>query len=100
MGLRERHDHGQCDKIKIDKQFIRNISNRTGHAAVISSILAIGRDLDIATTAEGVETREQFEILRASGIAMVQGDYFGKPVPASELVFGDAGAKRKISGVR
>jgi diguanylate cyclase (GGDEF)-like protein len=86
------------DKIEIDKQFIRSVSSRAGHAAMISSVLAIGRDLGITTIAEGVETRQQFEILRASGIAMVQGDYFSKPVPAADLDFGDLVAERRRVG--
>ena len=76
------------DKIKIDQSFTRNLMSRTECAAIMSSVLALGRGLDIATTAEGVETEAQFELLRALGIDSVQGYLFGRPCPASELDLG------------
>ena len=48
-------------------------------------LAAIANGLDIATTAEGVETKEQFDLLRAAGVTSVQGYLFGRAVPASEL---------------
>jgi len=50
-------------------------------------VRALGYGLDIATTAEGVETEQQFEMLRATGINTVQGYLFGRPCPVSELNF-------------
>ena len=41
----------------------------------------------MSTTAEGVETKEQFEILRANGVTFVQGYLFGKPCPVAQLEF-------------
>jgi diguanylate cyclase (GGDEF)-like protein len=75
------------DKIKIDKSFTRHMTKRPSHAAIIASALAISRGLDMTTTAEGVETKEQLESLRASGVTFVQGFLFAKPCPASELEF-------------
>jgi diguanylate cyclase (GGDEF)-like protein/PAS domain S-box-containing protein len=75
------------DKIKIDKSFTQNITHRADCAAVVASVLALGSGLDVATVAEGVETKQQFEILRASGVKFVQGYLFGAPAPAEELDF-------------
>ena len=75
------------DKIKIDKSFTQGLSNRADCAAVVASVLTLARGLDIAVTAEGVETREQFELLRAAGVDEVQGYLFGRPTPVGELSF-------------
>jgi EAL domain-containing protein (putative c-di-GMP-specific phosphodiesterase class I) len=50
-------------------------------------VLALGSGLDIMTVAEGVETEQQFELLRAAGVDFVQGFLFGRPCPAAELDF-------------
>jgi EAL domain-containing protein (putative c-di-GMP-specific phosphodiesterase class I) len=50
-------------------------------------VVTLAYGLNIATTAEGVETEEQFELLRAAGVTQVQGFLFGRPRPMSELGF-------------
>ena len=75
------------DKIKIDKSFTQGLIERAECAAVIASVLTLSRGLDIATTAEGVETEEQYDMLRAAGVNLVQGYLFGQPCPACELRF-------------
>ncbi len=75
------------DKIKIDKLFTRNITNRPDCAAIISAVLALAEGLGIETTAEGVETPEQLQILRLAGVSSVQGYLIQRPCPASELNF-------------
>jgi len=75
------------DKIKIDRSFTRNLTQRADCAAVISSVLALAAGLELPTVAEGVETAQQFEILRASGVQYAQGYLFGAACPASELDF-------------
>jgi EAL domain-containing protein (putative c-di-GMP-specific phosphodiesterase class I) len=54
---------------------------------VVASILTLARGLEIAVTAEGVETNSQFELLRAQGVDYVQGYLFGRPRPLAELDF-------------
>ena len=73
------------DKIKIDKSFTQNMAKRAECAAIVSSVRALGRGLNILTTAEGVETEQQFELLRTASVNLVQGYLFGRPCPASEL---------------
>ena len=73
------------DKIKIDRSFTLNMTRNPACAAVIATVITLGRCLDIATTAEGVESKQEFESLRVSGINCVQGYLFGRPCPVSEL---------------
>lgn len=75
------------DKIKIDKSFTQGLASRVDCAAVVASVLSLARGLDIAVTAEGVETKEQFELLRTAGVNQVQGYLFGRPSPVAEIDF-------------
>jgi diguanylate cyclase (GGDEF)-like protein len=75
------------DKIKIDKSFIQSMTSRADGAAIVCAIAGLGRNLDIATTAEGVETEEQLLFLRTAGCELAQGYLFSRPVPASNLTF-------------
>jgi diguanylate cyclase (GGDEF)-like protein/PAS domain S-box-containing protein len=76
------------DKIKIDKSFTLNMTRNPTSAAIIAAVLSLGRSLDIATTAEGVETWQEFQALRVSGVNFVQGYLFSRPCPVSGLDFG------------
>jgi len=75
------------DEIKIDKSFIQNMTTRLDCAAIVGVISQLGRNLDIETTAEGVETIEQFVFLRTAGCRLAQGYFFSRPVPACDLLF-------------
>jgi EAL domain-containing protein (putative c-di-GMP-specific phosphodiesterase class I) len=84
------------DKIKIDRSFTLNLTKRSDCAAIVSAVLALGHGLDIETAAEGVETEQQFSILRAAGVTFVQGNLFGLPLPATALEFDGAGAADRV----
>ena len=73
------------DKVKIDRPIAQGFANRRDCGAVVASVLALARGLDIATAAKGVESREQFEALLAAGVGFAQGYLFGRPVPYDEL---------------
>ncbi len=75
------------DKIKIDKSFTQNLTKRSECAAIISATLTLAENLNIATTAEGVETVDQYRILRLAGVTCLQGYLFKRPGPAAELDF-------------
>ena len=75
------------DKIKIDKSFTQNLTKRAECAAIISATLTLANNLDIATTAEGVETREQYELLRLAGVTSLQGYLFKRPCPVEDIHF-------------
>jgi len=73
------------DVIKIDNGLVRPVVNSSVAQELISSIVDIGRALDVAVTAEGAETKEHVEILRGCGCRYLQGFYFSHPIPATEL---------------
>ena len=75
------------DKIKIDRSFVHELSSRANSAAIVCAVIGLGQSLNIATTAEGIETEEQLELLRAAGCRLGQGYLFSRPVPAQELKF-------------
>jgi len=73
------------DKIKIDQSFVRELAERPDCMAIVRAITGLGASLGIATTAEGVETQEQLERLRAEGCTEVQGYLFSPPRPLEEI---------------
>ena len=74
------------DKIKIDRSFIRELGNDSDGIAIIRAVTHLGRNLNMITIAEGVETQEQLDILRAEGCTQVQGYFFSRPRPAGEVL--------------
>jgi diguanylate cyclase (GGDEF)-like protein len=85
------------DKVKIDKSFTEHITERTDCAAIVNSIVGLGRSLDIVTIVEGVETARQLERIRAAGATFAQGYLFGKPMPAALLDFNGADVSRNAN---
>jgi diguanylate cyclase (GGDEF)-like protein len=73
------------DKIKIDRCFTADSNRKRGGAAIVQAIATLGASLGVETTAEGVETAEQLELVRQAGCTEVQGYLIGRPRPASEL---------------
>jgi diguanylate cyclase (GGDEF)-like protein len=71
-------------KIKIDRAFVSEIPLSTESAAIVSAVAALARSLDLRLNAEGIETRDQLELLRLLGCAEGQGYLFGKPAPLAE----------------
>jgi diguanylate cyclase (GGDEF)-like protein len=74
------------DKIKIDRSFVNELSSARAEAhhlarAVVRFAISLGK----VTTAEGVETKEQLDILREEGCVETQGYYFSRPMPASDI---------------
>jgi diguanylate cyclase (GGDEF)-like protein len=73
------------DKIKIDRSFIGGIGEKEECAAIVKAIATLGAALGMTITAEGVETIEQFLLVRDHGCTEVQGYFFGRPCPVDEL---------------
>ena len=69
----------QPDLIKIDMRLIRGIDTSPARRAVVDGILTIAAELDIAVLAEGVESEEEFVVLKEAGIRMFQGYWFARP---------------------
>ena len=74
------------DKIKIDQTFVRDISNRRDCVAIVRAVAGLAQTLNMRTVAEGVETIDHLERVRAAGCDEVQGYFFSKPVPASQVL--------------
>jgi diguanylate cyclase (GGDEF)-like protein len=73
------------DGVKIDRSFIHDLGSRADAVYLVRAIVGLCRDLGIRSTAEGVETAAQAEILRMEGCTELQGYLFGRPTPASGL---------------
>lgn len=82
------------DKIKIDKSFVEDIPSKNCSMAIISAITRLSRELNIMTTAEGVEREEQAALLRAVGCNYMQGFLFARPRSSVELNFNSKILKR------
>jgi diguanylate cyclase (GGDEF)-like protein len=73
------------DTLKVDRSFIQSIADTPNVATLVSTIVSLARAFNMHTVAEGVETVEQLEILRAMKCEEAQGYLFGRPTPASEV---------------
>jgi diguanylate cyclase (GGDEF)-like protein/PAS domain S-box-containing protein len=73
------------DKIKVDQSFVRDITVDPNDAAIVSAILAMSKQLDIRTVAEGVETQEQLSFLASMACDEYQGYLFSRALPASQV---------------
>jgi diguanylate cyclase (GGDEF)-like protein len=74
------------DKIKIDRSFMQGFDAKGRDAeTVVKTIIALGRELNMRVTVEGVETAKQAAFLDGADADQVQGFFFGRPVPASEI---------------
>ena len=73
------------DRLKIDRSFIRELKVNTIDASIVNTIVNLGHELNLNVVAEGVETIEQFELLRSINCDAVQGFLFSRPLAATEL---------------
>lgn len=72
--------------LKIDRSFIQHITTLKDKQAIVESIILMSHRLNIKVVAEGVETKEQVEILREMNCDIIQGYYYSKPVPSKGLM--------------
>ena len=78
----------QCfpfDKIKIDRSFVKDITENTGSLNIVRAVAALANGMGMTATAEGVETREQLDKITSEGCAEMQGFLFSRPLPAHEI---------------
>lgn len=73
------------DALKLDMKFIKNITEDTKACRLVEIMIQIARLLEVPVIAEGVETKEQMELLKSIGCDIIQGYYFSKPLPPEEF---------------
>jgi diguanylate cyclase (GGDEF)-like protein len=71
--------------IKIDRSFVMDMCENASDATIVRSTIDLGRNLGLDVVAEGVETQEEWNALRAQGCTLAQGYFISKPLPAEEL---------------
>ncbi|KQW02887.1 hypothetical protein ASC87_00595 [Rhizobacter sp. Root1221] len=74
------------DVVKIDRSFVRDVTNSVEGASLTKAIIAMARSLNLTTVAEGVETEGQLSFLNTHRCDAIQGYYFSRPLPANDLV--------------
>jgi diguanylate cyclase (GGDEF)-like protein/PAS domain S-box-containing protein len=80
--LREFH----VDELKIDRSFIDTITADSASVSLVAAIVQLARSLSLTTVAEGVETREQYTLLRELGCDRLQGYFFARPAQVDDVV--------------
>jgi EAL domain-containing protein (putative c-di-GMP-specific phosphodiesterase class I) len=73
-------------KLKIDRAFVVQVAERHDSQAVCAALIELGRRLDIAVLAEGVETPEEVDALRVLGCQLFQGFFFARPLPVEKFL--------------
>ncbi len=75
-----------CTEIKIDRMFISNADTNYETRQILSSMVHLGKALDLKVIAEGVETQEQWDMVIKMGVDQVQGYYTGKPMSSADII--------------
>ena len=73
------------DVLKIDRAFVAAIVDDERDRAIVRAVVALGDNLGLTSTAEGIETREQLAVPRRPGCRLAQGYLFARPMPAAEV---------------
>ncbi|WP_159099063.1 bifunctional diguanylate cyclase/phosphodiesterase [Aquabacterium olei] len=73
------------DELKIDRSFIADVAGEGNDGVIARTIISLANSLGLSAVAEGVETAEQFEALKALGCHAFQGYHFGRPLPLADL---------------
>jgi predicted signal transduction protein with EAL and GGDEF domain len=85
------------DKIKIDRSFISGLPGDNESIAIVRAVAGLAANLNMTATAEGVETAEQLETIRALGCVEMQGYLFSRPVPPSQIMLLLEPQRRKLA---
>lgn len=73
------------DQLKVDQEFVRHISSGSNEVVIVRTIVGMAHNLGLRVIAEGVETQEQFELLRSFDCPGFQGYFFSRPVPVEDF---------------
>jgi EAL domain-containing protein (putative c-di-GMP-specific phosphodiesterase class I) len=74
------------DKLKIDQSFVRGMEHDAADAAIVRAVITLGREMELAILAEGVEEAGQLAMLRAMRCDQIQGYLFSKPLTETQLL--------------
>jgi len=85
------------DELKVDRSFVSSMTEQRDSRKIVAAVVGLGQSLGLSTVAEGVETREQAEMLRWLGCELGQGWFFGRPMPGEELAGAGSATPKKIS---
>jgi EAL domain-containing protein (putative c-di-GMP-specific phosphodiesterase class I) len=72
------------DYLKVDRSFVATMFEKRENMEIVRAIVALGTNLGMQIIAEGVETVEQYEMLRELGCHFAQGYYFSRPIPEAD----------------
>ena len=86
------------DKIKIDRSFVKDATSSPDSLAIVKAVVGLGHSLGLTTTAEGVETEDQLDLIRQQGCEEMQGYLLSAPLPASAV--GELLTRFRLTGVR
>ena len=73
------------DILKIDQSFVRQISTAGEDTTIVTAVIGMARQLKLRVIAEGVETLQELEFLRAHHCDEAQGYYFSRPIPSEQF---------------
>jgi polar amino acid transport system substrate-binding protein len=73
------------DTLKIDRSFVTDMANNSEHQKLVFAMIELGHNFDLKVTAEGIEDRITFDLLKSYGCDIAQGYYFSKPLPVFEF---------------
>src|SRR5262249_48739879 len=80
-----RPKHTPVDVLKIDRAFVRDVHRDASLASMVRAMIQLAQGLEMTPLAEGVETQQELEFLRANGCRLAQGFLFARPVPAEDI---------------
>jgi EAL domain-containing protein (putative c-di-GMP-specific phosphodiesterase class I) len=73
------------DRLKLDRSFVQDLGTALDDTTIIRAIIALGHNLGLSVTAEGVETEHQLEFLARHDCDEIQGYFFARPMPGPEI---------------
>jgi EAL domain-containing protein (putative c-di-GMP-specific phosphodiesterase class I) len=74
------------DVLKIDQSFVRDITQDESDAQIVETIILMAHNLGIGVVAEGVETKDQLDLLDSFGCELIQGYYYSRPLPLEDII--------------
>jgi diguanylate cyclase (GGDEF)-like protein/PAS domain S-box-containing protein len=92
--------HMPVKVLKIDRSFVSNVQEDRQAASIVTAFLELANGLDMVTLAEGIETKDELQFLRARGCKLGQGFFFSKPVPPEEIIAYAFGGIPAVTGLR